>query len=199
MKLFYGLISLFVPFYAQAMIVSNDIFDADFCRNGYPSTWGGACVCKNPTEYTGRYCDIYMKEICQKNSDCGTEYFCITDENIGKCAPLMARGAVTSEKGMFVLSDMVLNYQSAQSFCTGLGESYRSVVRSDFDCADIGPSCLEAQMIIELQEGFGTRGFFWLDAKDSLNAYYADINDGTVYETRQDNFKTMQALCIKGK
>ena len=41
------------------------------------------------------------------------------------------------------------------------------------------------------------KGFFWLDAKDDVNAYYADINDGTVYETAKKNIKTIQALCIK--
>ena len=39
--------------------------------------------------------------------------------------------------------------------------------------------------------------FFWLDEADEKKAYYVDLNDGTVYNTKKSNRSTMQALCVK--
>jgi hypothetical protein len=182
----------FIVFKALGVQASSDVFDADFCRNGHSSAWVGACICEKPTEYTGRYCDVQMTSVCHSNKDCPKDMFCSQVDNVSKCVPLLARGSVVVQKSQFVLSDMLLNHQSAEWFCSAYkGGGYRQATRADFLCADIGPLCLDTDVVIGLQEYFGMRGFFWLDAKDDVNAYYADINDGTVYETAKKNIKTI--------
>lgn len=197
MKKYIFLSCCMITLNVYAVSFFNDKFDGDFCRNGHAAPWVGACVCEKPIAYTGRYCDISIEQECLLNADCASEYFCLSQDEKKGCVPVKARGPVVVENIEFILSDMLLNYQSAIDFCKGLGAEYRQAIRSDFDCADIGPTCLDTRKIIVLQEIFGMKGFFWLDAKDEANAYYADINDGTVYETSRKNIKTMQALCIK--
>lgn len=190
-------IMCFISLNTFAVSASNNEFDGDFCKNGYAAPWVGACVCRNPMAYTGKYCDIPTKSDCKKNSECDKSDFCLTLDGAGKCTSVKERGSVTINNDIFVLSDMLLNYPSAVNFCKALGNEYRQATRADFSCADIGPLCLDTNMLITLQEHLGTSGFFWLDSKDDAVAYYADINDGTVYETSRQNIKTTQALCIK--
>ena len=180
-----------------ALTVSQQQFDADFCVNGHGSSWVNACVCSEPTQFTGIYCDNRLGPVCQKNQDCPNNQFCAIFANANKCAPLVVRHTVTDEKGTFALSDYLLNYDSAIQFCQSLGDGYRLATRADFDCQASGPACLALSRVLLLQETFTTRGFFWLDEKDEKNAYYADFNDGTVYSCSKSNIKTTQALCIK--
>jgi hypothetical protein len=182
---------------ALAISGLDDEFDGDFCQDGYAAPWVSACVCNNPIAYTGKYCDTPTTTSCKTNSECSKDAFCLTLDDSGKCAPVKERGPITINKNDFVLSDMLLNYQSAVRFCNALGGGYRQAERADFSCTDIGPLCLDINTVISLQEPLGTKGFFWLDSKDNDIAYYADINDGTVYETSKQNIKTIQALCIK--
>lgn len=172
-------------------------FDPDLCQNGYGSTWVNACICDAPTTVSGKYCNIHITKQCEKNNKCGNDSFCLSINGVNMCAPNVARGTLEMDNTKYVLSDMLLNYESSEHFCKSLGNGYRQATRSDFGCANVGPGCLNTEKVIGLQEFFGLRGFFWLDKKDTQNAYYADINDGTVYETSQNNLKTTQALCIK--
>ena len=192
------LIFCFCLFIVQSAVgFINEPLDTDFCQKGYGTPWVGACVCENPILYTGRYCDIHTTNFCQSNQECAQDSFCLQAEENGACAPIKTQGPVIIDNGSFVMSDMLLNYQSAKRFCAQYKQGYRQASRADFMCTGIGPACLDAKQIIALQDNFGTRGFFWLDSKDETNAYYADMNDGTVYETSKQNFKTIQALCIK--
>lgn len=176
---------------------SLDMLDTDFCKNGHGAPWIGACICDNPTIYTGRYCDIHTDGACSVNKNCKKGYFCVQSDTEGACASATKHTPIQINASEFVLSEMLLNYQSATNFCSALGKKYRQATRSDFMCDGIGPACLDTETIIALQDAFGSRGFFWLESKDKVAAYYADINDGTVYETSKQNFKTLQALCIK--
>ncbi len=177
--------------------LTNEPLDTDFCQKGHGAPWVGACVCDNPTVYTGKYCDIRTTKSCGSNKECPRDAFCLQGSEKGACAPIKGMGPIIINNDSFVLSDMLLNYQSAERFCAQYENGYRPANRSDFMCMGIGPACLNAEQIIALQDAFGTRGFFWLDEKNDTQAYYADINDGTVYETSKQNFKTMQALCVK--
>ncbi len=176
----------------------NEPLDTDFCQKGYGAPWVGACVCDNPTIYTGRYCDVRTTGSCQSNQECAQDSFYLQAEENGACAPIKTQGPVIINNASFIISDMLLNYQSAERFCSSYtGGGYRQATRADFSCSGIGPACLDTDTVMTLQEHLGTRGFFWLDSKDETNAYYADMNDATVYETSKQNFKTIQALCIK--
>lgn len=198
-KFFYILVVLFMSFEVKAIIFQNEQFDADFCQNGYAAPWVGACICEESLTYAGRYCDMPTNEVCRQNKECSREHFCLQTEAKGMCVSIYGRGPLAINGMEFVLSDMLLNYKSAENFCASLGKKYRQATRKDFMCDDIGPGCLDTEKIIELQKMFGTIGFFWLEAKDDNIAFYADINDGTVYETSKQNIKTLQALCVKGE
>lgn len=177
---------------------SLEMLDTDFCKNGHGAPWIGACICDNPTVYTGRYCDVRTTGSCHSNKECSKDSFCLQSDGIGACTLTTGQGPIVINNVSFIISDMLLNYQSAERFCSSYtGGGYRQASRADFSCSDIGPACLDTDIVITLQEHLGTRGFFWLDSKDETNAYYADMNDGTVYETSKQNFKTIQALCIK--
>ena len=187
----------FLTFYSVT-VLSSEAFDTDFCKNGYGAPWVGACVCDNPTVYTGRYCDVRTTGSCHSNKECPKDSFCLQSGETAVCALTTGQGPIVVNNVSFVLSDMLLNYQSAERFCSSYtGGGYRQATRADFGCSGIGPACLDTDTVITLQEHLGTRGFFWLDSKDETNAYYADMNDATVYETSKQNFKTIQALCIK--
>ncbi len=195
------LICLFNPFSAQGnCLFDNTPYDPDLCYNGKAGTYMGACTCYNPQQVSGRYCSVLPSGKCADDNTCPKDEFCAVfpKANIKNCFPLIGRGPAVSQDKSFILSDSLLTHANAVSFCQAIGEGYRLISRQDFKCTDTGIGCLDTEMLGILQETFGYKLFFWLDAKeDTDQAYYADLNDGTVYYTSKNNNATNQALCIK--
>ncbi len=150
-------------------------FEPDLCQNGFAPSWGGACHCFN-NEYTGRYCDE-------------------------KAEGQLSRSALKPVKtpaGTFILSASLLNYNQAVSFCSEIDSNFKPATRKDFSCNGTGIGCLNKETFILLKKQYGNRGFFWLDeVPNEDKAYYADLNDSTVYNTKKTNTATIQALCIR--
>lgn len=192
---------LFSSFSAQgACVFNNTPYDPDLCLNGEGSTYMGACTCHNPKEVTGRYCTIATTGKCADDNTCPAGEFCAVfpKAHIKNCFPLIGRGPVFSQAKTFILSDSLLTHANAVSFCRSIGEGYRLASRKDFNCDDTGIGCLDTEILSALQEVFGYKLFFWLEAKENTtDAYYTDLNDGTVYYTSQENNATNQALCIQ--
>lgn len=183
-----------------APLYHTDIFDADKCVHGRGGTWNGACACYHLDQQGGRYCDTAPTGTCQTNNDCPTDFYCQqTNAATGFCYQTSGYGPVSVQENLFVLSDSVMNKPSADYFCSSLGKGWKSASRADFACKSLGPGCLNIKKLTALKKGFPFRGFFWLENEIRLNtpqAYYADLMDGTVYRTKNDNQSTIQALCI---
>ena len=168
------------------------------CINGHASRWAGACICNNPALYFGQYCDEKPVKDCYSNKDCPSEHFCLLINNEGKCHKANATNRLKINSISFALSDSLISYDNAAPFCSALKGGYRPVSRKDFHCNGMGAACLDRNLTIKLQEQYGNLGFFWLEkTENSNNAYYADLNDGTIYYTNKDNFKFNQVLCIR--
>lgn len=175
-------------------------FDADMCENGHSSRWANACVCDDPNEFSGKYCSEQMIRSCFSNADCPPDAFCLIRQEKGSCFPTQIRNKLETSKAIYVLSDALLSYLNADAFCSSLGKGYRPVSRSDFDCFSEGASCLDRGLFLQIQDLFGMLGFFWLDEKKGMGeAYYADLNDGTVYSTIKDSITSNQVLCVREK
>ena len=85
---FYFLIFHAVP------VLSGEPLDTDFCQNGYGAPWVGACVCENPTVYTGRYCDVRTTGSCHSNKECSKDSFCLQSDDVGTCALTTGQGPI---------------------------------------------------------------------------------------------------------
>ena len=172
-------------------------FNTDLCANGHASTWAGACVCDYPNQFSGRYCSERPVSPCRADKSCPTGSYCLIHKNEGACFKTTSRGKLVIDHVSYVLSDALISYPNAAAFCSGLGNTYRPIQRKDFNCDGEGAACLDVRLMIKLQDVFGQRGFFWLDERpESADAYYADLNDGTVYYTQRDSFKFNQVLCV---
>lgn len=147
-------------------------FEPDLCQNGYAGSWTGACICFKKTKNPNRYCnpDTILTEI---------------------------HPFVQAENKTFTLSGGILSWDDAVHFCTNLGQNFRLATRMDFSCQSTGIGCLNKKTFLPIKQQYGNRGFFWLDQADLNKAYYVDLNDGTVYNTKKSNQTTMQALCVR--
>lgn len=201
MKILIYLLGILSAEIAEAAFISHtDVFDADKCVNGIGGTWNGACVCYHLNKQGGRYCNTAPEKACKKNTDCPAGSYChfISKVN-GFCYKAYGYGPVSAENIAFVLSDSIGDRNTADSFCSILGEGWETASRADFNCASLGPGCLNTDLFGIIKKKLHTRGFFWLERDLSLpedQAYYADLMDGTVYRTQSGNHSTMQALCI---
>ena len=178
----------------------NTPYDPDLCVNGSAGTYTGACSCYEPSEFSGRYCSVSSSKTCLTNSDCETGYFCalFDTSETGSCLQLIARGPININGFSAILSDSILSQKNSSAFCQALGDGYQLATRLDFNCKNTGLNCLNTDMLSALQNKFGYKLFFWLERKEKTElAYYADLNDGTVYYTTPSNQKTNQALCLK--
>lgn len=197
-------LSLLILFFSNTCrsdlpIVSIDFY-ADMCENGHSSRWANACICDNPNEFSGKYCSERMIKKCLFNADCPSNSFCLMYQGKGACFPMQIRNKLETPKAIYVLSDALLSHLNADLFCQSLGNDFRPASRSDFECFYEGASCLDRELFLQIQDTFGTIGFFWLDGKERTNnAYYADLNDGTVYNIAKDNIKSNQVLCVREK
>ena len=91
----------------------------------------------------------------------------------------------------------MLSHSEAVQFCQSLGKNWTLANRNIFSCAQTGINCLDINLFSHIKKQYSHRGFFWLEeTSDNQNAYYADLNDGTVYHMNKLNSKTAQALCF---
>ena len=166
------------------------------CVNGHMGKWVEKCICDNPLMFSGKYCDEKPVNKCATNKDCPNSYFCLSVNNEGSCYKANIEDTLNISGTLYSLSDSILSYDNALSFCSALGTGYRPISRKDFNCDGLGAGCLDRDLMIKLQEKYGNIGFFWLERVDNSNdAYYADFNDGTVYFVDKNNFKFNQVLC----
>ncbi len=178
----------------------NPEFNAEKCVHGHASRWMNACICNNPNKFLGKYCQETVVPSCASNKDCPQNSFCFLYQGKGGCLKNKLRNVLETSQTFYALSDSLLSYFNAESFCDSLGVGFRPISRQDLHCQSEGASCLDKELMLHLQSVFGNRGFFWLDEKNkSKNAYYADLNDGTVYNISKGNIKSCQVLCIKEK
>jgi hypothetical protein len=156
-------------------------FDPDLCQNGYAGSWTGACICFD--DYHGKYCDKKKTLNSQaKKTDLSSKSINYSSKN---------------QSFQIVLSDEVLSHADAVQFCNSLGKQWTLAYRKNFNCSQTGVNCLDANLFGYIKQQYGHRGFFWLEETvDNQNAYYADLNDGTVYHMNKLNNKTAQALCF---
>ncbi len=159
-------------FASNTVTVIQTPFEPDLCQNGYAGSWTGACICYDREKNPNRYCN--------------------PDTQSTEIHPFVQAGNKT-----FTLSGGILNWDEATQFCTHLGQNFRLASRGDFNCQKTGIGCLNHEIFLPIKKQYGNRGFFWLDEADLNKAYYIDLNDGTVYNTKKSNQTTMQALCIK--
>lgn len=156
--------------------IINKPFEPDLCQNGFAPSWGGACRCFEPNKYTGRYCD----------------------EKTNGTPSKQILKPVQTKNGLFILSASLMNHNQTKDFCFSLGNGFRPATRADFFCNTNGIGCLNKDIFIPIKKQFGNRGFFWLEETESNDtAYYADLNDSTVYHTQKTNTATIQGLCIQ--
>jgi hypothetical protein len=89
------------------------------------------------------------------------------------------------------LSGGITNWKEAKLFCTKIGDGFKLASRADFNCKQTGLGCLDNKLFLPIKEKYGNRGFFWLEETEDLKkAYYADLNDGTIYNTSKSNSTT---------
>lgn len=182
-KLFLILLVTSISTYAQAQTSKESIsktqdiqiiqssFEPDLCQNGFAGSWTSGCVCQDKVNMPNRYCIKDFK---------GYE----------------VHSFVQIENKTFTLSGALLNWDNANSFCQSIG--FKLASRKDFNCASTGIGCVDNKIFLPIKSQYGNRGFFWLeDAETKENAYYADLNDGTIYNTKKTNNSTIAALCIK--
>lgn len=176
----------------------NTPFEADKCDKGFAPSWAGGCACFNEMG-SGRYCKQLMsKKVCHTNQDCDKNSYCSLNFQTGICKPIEALKPVQTKKGTFILSAELLSKKSADNFCASLDSGYKSASRSDFNTNQTGIGKVDLEIFIPIKKAYTNRGFFWLESIEGEdNAYYADLNDGTIYHTNQNNKSTMQAMCIK--
>lgn len=161
------------PPQTKEMHIITSAFEPDLCLNGYAGSWTGACICFQKGAYPNRYCNPNFKQIDIHQK-------------------------VTIKDKTFVLSGGIVNWDEANKFCSQLKKGYKLATREDFNCKKTGIGCLDNKIFIPIKEKYGHRGFFWLEESENTEkAYYADLNDGTVYNTAKSNSSTMQALCVK--
>lgn len=189
-KIFFFSIFILVP------SVAFSFFEPDLCQNGYAGSWTGACICQN-SNFSNTYCNEKSTLNCQENKDCPINTYCnLTNKTSGFCFKNNTHIKVQTKKGVFILSNALMDKKSAHNFCASLNTN--PAKRQDFNCNSTGVSCLDLKIFTPLKIKNGPRGFFWLEEVDKTDkAYYADFNDSTVYQTNSNNNSTMQALCIK--
>lgn len=176
-------------------------YDSDQCVQGTAGRWTGACACNDAKNTAGRYCDQPVGSLCNTSSGCQTDEFCFypPKEMSGVCHKISYYPAITKGwffwKKSYVLSGELMNWPSAQAFCRAIGG--RSVTRADFGCKTMGVSCLDFDLLNLLKPAKGL-GFFWLDEDENKPsmAYYADFNDGIVYNFKKSSAAVTQALCV---
>ena len=176
-------------------------YDSDRCMQGSAGRWTGACACYNAKQTAGRYCDQPVGGPCQNNTQCQKDEFCLypSKETTGVCHKIVHYPVKTTGwlfwKKSYLLSGELMNWPSAQAFCEAVGG--RMMTRADFGCQSMGVSCLDFDLLTLLKPANGL-GFFWLDedtGKPSM-AYYADFNDGIVYNFKKSSAAVTQALCV---
>lgn len=159
-------------FASNTVTVIQTPFEPDLCQNGYAGSWTGACICYDREKNPNRYC---INAFTQKER----------------------HPFVLAQNKTFTLSGGILTWDEAHQFCTSLSAGFRLASRLDFNCQKTGIGCLNTDIFLPIKKAYGNRGFFWLDEADEKKAYYVDLNDGTVYNTKKSNRSTMQALCVK--
>lgn len=182
-------------------LILNTPYNATLCKAGKTDRWTGGCACRDPKAISGRYCDQPVGATCKTNEQCQTNEFCFypNKETTGVCHPATHYPAVTRGwwlwKKSYVLSGELMNWPSAQSFCSALNG--RIISRKDFECEGMGVGCLNTDLVLALRPENGL-GFFWLDAdeQDPAQAYYADFNDAIVYRYKKTSAAVTQALCV---
>ena len=161
------------PSFEDTVHILKTPFEPDLCLAGYAGSWTGACICNKKQEKPNRYCLSSFNKIEI------LPYIKVNDKTI-------------------TLSSGITNWEEAKLFCTEIGDGFKLASRADFNCKQTGLGCLDNELFLPIKEKYGNRGFFWLEETEDLKkAYYADLNDGTIYNTSKSNSTTMQALCIK--
>jgi len=203
MKFFVGIFYICILSYSINVLAKFDVnpeFNANKCVHGHASRWVNACVCDRVDKFGGKYCSEPAVHTCSSNQECPENSFCFMYQGKGSCFKNQVRDVLETPQAFYVLSDSLLSYSNAEVFCSSLETSFRPITRKDFNCFSEGAACLDKKLILAIQDTFGVKGFFWLDNKAGTNsAYYADMNDGTVYNTIQENVKSNQVLCIREK
>lgn len=183
-------------------------FDCDDCVNGECGAWTNACICwRDQLNWSGKNCDEPAQSFCKTNADCPTGTYCNIDKNAklceadtqnGACFMTVSYAPLTVQGRQFTISRALMNHFSAANFCTSLGRDWRPASRKDLQCNGMGIGCVHPDYIAAFQSKMGIRGFLWLDETvQNCQAFYIDINDGAIYNTRMNAVNTAQALCIR--
>ncbi len=189
-------------------IIDDAPFDCDDCVNGEGGAWTNACICwRDQLNLSGKNCDEAAQSFCKTNTDCPTNTYCNIDKNAKPCEPNTQNGACFKTVSyeplsvggrQFIISRALMNHFSAKNFCASLGQDWRFASRGDLQCDGMGIGCVNTDYIAAFQSKMGIRGFLWLDdGAQNCQAFYMDINDGAIYNTRMNAVNTAQALCVR--
>lgn len=189
-------------------IIDEVPFDCDDCVNGECGAWTNACICwRDQLNLSGKNCDEAAQSFCKTNTDCPTNTYCNIDKNAKPCEPNIQNGAcfmtvsyapLTVQGRQFIISRALMNHFSAKNFCASLGQDWHFASRGDLQCDGMGIGCVNTDYIAAFQSKMGIRGFLWLDdGAQNCQAFYMDINDGAIYNTRMNAVNTAQALCVR--
>ncbi len=193
----------------QTMGFTDDApFDCDDCINGECGAWTNVCICwRDQLNWSGKNCDEPAQSFCKTNTDCPTGTYCNIDKNAKLCEADTQNGACFKTisytplniKGhQIVISRALMSHFSISNFCTSLGRDWRPASRNDLQCNGMGIGCVHPDYIAAFQSKMGIRGFLWLDeTAQNCQAFYMDVNDGAIYNTRMNAVNTAQALCIR--
>ena len=204
LKLIIGIVFALISSSHADPVIYQTPYNSDQCAQGTAGRWTGACACYDSTKTAGRYCDEPVGVPCDTNSQCQSDEFCFypPKELAGVCHKIFHYPAITKGwwlwKKSYILSGELMNWPSAQSFCAALDG--RIITRADFKCHSMGASCLNLDLLTLLKPAKGL-GFFWLDEDEEKPgmAYYADFNDGIVYNFKKSSAAVTQALCLVGE
>ncbi len=193
----------------QTMGFTDDApFDCDDCINGECGAWTNACICwRDQLNWSGKNCDEPAQSFCKTNTDCPASTYCNIDKNAKLCEADTQNGACFKTisytplniKGhQIVISRALMSHFSVSNFCTSLGRDWHPASRGDLQCNGMGIGCVHPDYIAAFQSKMGIRGFLWLDeTAQNCQAFYMDVNDGAIYNTRMNAVNTAQALCIR--
>lgn len=183
-------------------------FDCDDCVNGECGAWTNACICwRDQLNWSGKNCDEPAQSFCKTNTDCPASTYCNIDKNAKPCEADTQNGAcfmtvsyapLTVQGRQFIISRALMNHFSAVNFCMSLGQNWYLASRGDLQCNDMGIGCVNTDYVAAFQSKMGIRGFLWLDdGAQNCQAFYIDVNDGAIYNTRMNAVNTAQALCTR--